>query len=99
MFELAVRHLIYVRQGCPNQNLCASGAVKKEEENVNIKNTMSKIKNTILVLSGKGKESTTQANYFGNVLQPFSYNRRRWQVDFLCATCIWASEKGYVFFP
>jgi len=40
--------------GCPNQSLCASGAVKKVEENVDIKNTLSKISNTILVLSGKG---------------------------------------------
>lgn len=40
--------------GCPNQSLCASGAVKKQDENMDIKNTMSKIKNTILVLSGKG---------------------------------------------
>mmetsp|Transcript_9696 Transcript_9696/g.11640 ORF Transcript_9696/g.11640 Transcript_9696/m.11640 type:complete len:370 (+) Transcript_9696:123-1232(+) len=40
--------------GCPNQSICASGEAKKIDENIDVKNTMSKVENTILVLSGKG---------------------------------------------
>lgn len=45
--------------GCPSQKACASGAFKQESEaelarDAKIKATFSKIKNTILVLSGKG---------------------------------------------
>jgi len=42
-------------QGCPNQQLCASGAGKQEDPSAkDIEAKMSKIKHKILVLSGKG---------------------------------------------
>lgn len=41
--------------GCPNQNICASGEAKKENPVVEeVKEKLAGVKNVILVLSGKG---------------------------------------------
>lgn len=41
--------------GCPNQNICASGATKQEDPGkALVKERLSQVKNKILILSGKG---------------------------------------------